>query len=80
MLYALQFSIYSAFQLGWRDLNVGSWLSRLQGTEYTLRGSGWVRTVSGIQNLLSAYLLAMWALTQIGRLFDGWARVMKPAP
>lgn len=69
--YAFQFSVYSAFQLGWRDLNVGSWLSRLQSQEYLLRGSGWVRTLSGIQGLLSVYLLAMWALTQFGRLFEG---------
>lgn len=69
--FALQFSLYSAFQLGWRDLNVGSWLSRLQSQEYLLRGSGWVRTLSGVQSLLSVYLLAMWALTQFGRLFEG---------
>jgi hypothetical protein len=69
--YALMFSLYSAFHLGWRDLNVGAWLSRLQGQEYTLRGSGWVRTMSGVQSLLSVYLLAMWALTQFGRLFEG---------
>jgi hypothetical protein len=69
--FALMFSVFSAFQLGWRDLNVGTWLTRLQGTEYSLRGSGWVRTLSGAQSLLSVYLLAMWALTQFGRLFDG---------
>lgn len=68
--FAVQFSIYSAFQLGWRDLNVGTWLSRLQAREYMLRGSGWVRTLSGAQSLLSVYLLAMWALTQFGRLFE----------
>src|SRR6185369_17274520 len=40
---ALFFSVLSAFHLGWRDLNVGSWISRLQRREYTLRGTGWVR-------------------------------------
>lgn len=69
--FALQFSVYSAFVLGWRDLSVGTWLSRLQAQEYLLRGSGWVRTISGVQSLLSVYLLAMWALTQFGRLFEG---------
>lgn len=69
--YALLFSVFSAFQLGWRDLNVGTWLSRLQGNEYAMRGKGWVRTLSGIQSLISLYLVAMWALTQFGRLFDG---------
>lgn len=70
VLRALQFSLYSAFQLGWRDLNVGTWLAKLQSKEYALRGSGWIRTVSGIQSLLSVYLLAMWALTEFGRLFS----------
>ncbi|HEX2529808.1 MAG TPA: pentapeptide repeat-containing protein [Geminicoccus sp.] len=66
---ALQFSAISAFHLGWRDLNVGTWLSRLQTREYALQATGWVRTVAGLQSLLSVYLLAMWALTYFGRPF-----------
>ena len=66
----LYFSLISAFHMGWRDLNVGMWISRLQPREYTLRASGWVRTVSGIQSLISVYLLAMWALTYFGRPFE----------
>jgi hypothetical protein len=67
---ALYFSILSAFHIGWRDLNVGTWISRLQSREYVLRATGWVRTVSGIQSLLSVYLLALWALTYFGRPFE----------
>jgi hypothetical protein len=67
---ALQFSLLSAFHLGWRELNVGSWIARVQAREYTLRAIGWVRVVSGIQSLLSVYLLAMWALTYFGRPFQ----------
>jgi hypothetical protein len=66
---ALQFSIITAFHLGWRDLNVGTWLSRLQTKEYALQATGWVRVVAGIQSLLSVYLLALWALTYFGRPF-----------
>ena len=66
---ALYFSILSAFHIGWRDLNVGNWIARIQPREYTLRASGWVRTLSGIQSLLSVYLLAIWALTYFGRPF-----------
>jgi hypothetical protein len=36
---ALQFSVLSAFHLGWRDLNVGTWLSRLQTREYALQAT-----------------------------------------
>lgn len=67
---AFYFSILSAFHIGWRDLNVGSWIARLQRREYHLRATGWVRTVSGLQSLLSVYMLALWALTYFGRPFD----------
>lgn len=70
ILYALYFSVLSAFHIGWRDFNVGNWITRLQFSEFTFRPTGWVRTVSGIQSLLSVYLLAMWALTYFGRPFE----------
>jgi hypothetical protein len=66
----LYFSLLSAFHLGWRELNVGTWIARLQFREYTLRATGWVRMVSGIQSLLSVYLLALWVLTYFGRPFE----------
>ncbi len=67
---AFYFSILSAFHIGWRDLNVGSWIARLQRREYNLRATGWVRTVSGFQSLLSVYMLALWALSYFGRPFE----------
>ncbi len=70
LLRALQFSVLSAFHLGWRELNVGNWIARIQAHEYTLRATGWVRAVAGVQSLLSVYLLALWALTYFGRPFQ----------
>jgi hypothetical protein len=67
---ALYFSLLSAFHLGWKELTVGTWLARLQKRNYTLSATGWVRTVSGLQSLLSVYLLALWALTYFGRPFE----------
>ena len=67
---SLYFSLLSAFHLGWRELNVGSWIARLQTREYTLRARGWVRTVSGLQALISVYLLALAVLSYFGRLFE----------
>lgn len=67
---AFYFSLLSAFHIGWRDLNVGSWIARLQRKEYNLRATGWVRTVSGLQSLLSVYMLALWALSYFGRPFE----------
>jgi hypothetical protein len=70
VLIGLYFSLLSAFSLGWRELNVGTWIARVQPREYVLRATGWVRTVSGIQSLLSVYLLALWVLTYFGRPFE----------
>lgn len=67
---ALHFSVISTFHLGWRDLNVGTWLARLQPHEYALRAKGWPRVVSGVQSLISVYLIAMWVLTYFGRPFE----------
>jgi len=66
----LYFSLLSAFNIGWREFNVGIWIQRLQTKEYTLKATGWVRTVSGLQSLISSYLLAIWVLTYFGRPFD----------
>ena len=70
LIVALYFSVLSAFHFGWRDLNVGSWILRLQNKEYSLRATGWVRTTSGAQSLFSIYLVAIWAITYFGRPFD----------
>ena len=68
--WALYFSVVSAFHLGWRDLNVGTWIARMQPREYALRAKGWVRVVSGLQSLISVFLIAMWVLTYFGRPFQ----------
>ena len=67
---AFYFSVISAFHIGWRDLNVGSWIARMQPREYALRAKGWVRVVSGVQSLISVYLIAMWVLTYFSRPFE----------
>lgn len=69
-LWAFYFSILSSFYIGWRELNLGSWISRMQSGEYNLRATGWVRTVSGLQSLLSVYLVALTVLTYFGHPFE----------
>jgi len=66
----LFFSLVSAFSLGLKELNVGNWISRLQKKEYILRPTGWVRTVAGIQSLISFFLLALWAFLYVGSIFE----------
>jgi hypothetical protein len=68
----LYFSMLAAFHVGWRDLNVGSWIARMQPQEYRLHASGWVRFVSGLQSLISVYLLALCILTYFGRPFESY--------
>ncbi len=64
------FSLMSAFNIGFRDINFGRWLRLLPRTEYDLKAKGWARTVAGFQSLISVYLIAMWFLTYFGRPFD----------
>ena len=66
---ALFFSLMSAFNIGFRDINFGRWLRMLTKREYDLKAVGWARTVSGFQSLLSVYLIALWVLTYFGRPF-----------
>ena len=68
--WSIWFSALSAFHIGWRDLNFGTWLTRIQPEEFVLRGYGALRVVSGVQSLLSVYLLAIWAVTTFGRPFE----------
>lgn len=64
------FSLISSFQIGWSDLNLSTWISRMQAREYFLSSKGWVRFIAGFQSLLSAYLVVLWALCYFGRPFE----------
>ena len=68
--YGLYFSLLSTFHIGWRELNMGNWIARMQPRRYVLRAEGWVRTVSGVQSLISVYMLALSILTYFGRPFE----------
>jgi hypothetical protein len=66
---AMFFSLMSASNIGFRDINLGQWLRMLTTYEYGLKAVGWTRTVSGFQSLLSVYLIALCVLTYFGRPF-----------
>src|SRR5262249_49791793 len=70
LAWSAYFSLLSAFQIGFREFSVGTWLARAQPRIFALEAIGWIRTVSGLQSLLSVYLLAMWLLTYFGRPFQ----------
>ena len=66
----LYFSLLSGVHIGWRYVRVGSWIARIHPREFELRSYGYVRVLSGIQSLISIYLLTIWAVTYFGRPFD----------
>jgi hypothetical protein len=70
LIYAFQFSALSAFQIGWKEFTVGSWLTRIQRSEYSLTSKGWVRSASGIQAIVSVYLMVLAILSYFGRPFS----------
>lgn len=56
----LYLSFLSSFRLGFREFNIGVWISRIQRREYELRAIGWARTLSGIQSVFSLYMIISW--------------------
>lgn len=68
--YAFYFSLLSAFRIGFRELNLGVWVGWLQPSDYTLRARGTRRVISGVQSIISLYLVAMALLTSFGRPFQ----------
>jgi uncharacterized protein YjbI with pentapeptide repeats len=67
---AAYFSLLSALRIGWSGLTFGTWISRMQRREYSLHATGWVRVVSGVQSLISVYLVALTILTNFGTPFE----------
>jgi hypothetical protein len=66
---ALYFSFISAFSIGWREIDIGTWIGRLNPNEYTLRATGWLRSLSGFQSLVSIFLLGLAVLCYFGDPF-----------
>lgn len=66
---AMFFSLMSAFNIGFRDINFGRWLRLLTRQEFDIKAVGWARMVAGWQSLISVYLIALWILTYFGRPF-----------
>lgn len=63
------FSMMSAFNIGFRDINFGRWLRSLTRQEFDIKAVGWARVISGWQSLLSVYLIALWVLSYFGHPF-----------
>jgi hypothetical protein len=64
------FSLMSAFNIGFRDINFGRWLRLLTRQEFDIKAVGWARVIAGWQSLISVFLIALWVLTYFGHPFD----------
>ena len=64
------FSLMSAFNIGFRDINFGRWLRLLTREEFDIKAVGWARVIAGWQSLTSVFLIALWVLTYFGRPFE----------
>lgn len=67
---AAQFSLMNVFNLRVQWLEAGTWLRMIQARPIEFEPIGWVRTLAGIQSLVSMYLLALSLLTYFGRPFE----------
>lgn len=56
---AIWFSVLSAFRIGWGNLSVGDWISRVQPHSFTYQATGWPRAIAGIQSLITVYFLIL---------------------
>jgi hypothetical protein len=69
LIIAMFFSLMSAFNIGFREINFGRWLRLIIPKEFDIKAEGWPRFVAGIQSLISVYLIALWVLAYFGRPF-----------
>lgn len=70
MWVSLVFSLMSTFNIKFREIDFGRWIKLLTVKEYSVRGVGWARTISGVQALLCVYLIALLLITYFGRPFE----------
>lgn len=67
---SLIFSLMSTFNIKFKDVDFGRWLRLLMTKEYDIKATGAARTVSGVQALLSVYLITLLIVTYFARPFE----------
>ena len=70
LYWSLFLSVLAAFRIGWKEVNIGNWISRLTMTPISLETIGPIRIITGIQSLISIYLVVLWLLCTVGRPFN----------
>lgn len=67
---ALTFSLMRAFDFGFREIQVGSWVRLAQPREFDLKARGWPRSVAAVQSIVGVYLLSLAILSFFSAPFD----------
>ncbi len=62
-------SMMNLFNLQFEQVDVGRWLKLLSGRDYEVRTFGIARSISGVESLISFYLIALWVLAYFGHPF-----------
>jgi hypothetical protein len=65
----LRLSLASAFALG-GEFGIGDWIDSLLPSTNSVRAQGPLRTLAGVQSLVTLLLLALWAFIFLGRPFE----------
>lgn len=68
--YGMLISLMSATRVGFREVNISNWLRMIFPFELDIKAQGWPRVVTGIQSVISVYLIALSLLSYFGRPFD----------
>lgn len=66
---ALYFSILNTLNIGCGNCKLAKFITALQQEDYELMPIGIIRTIAGIQMLISTYLFVIWILTYFGDPF-----------
>jgi hypothetical protein len=69
LIWALYFSLLNTFNIGCGNCKLAKLITALQYDDYELMPLGIVRTIAGLQSLISTYLFLLWILVCFGDPF-----------
>ena len=69
-LFGTYFSFISAFKIGIGDFEISDWIAITQPKNVVFKATGIIRVISGIQSVISAYLLFLWLLFMVRDIFS----------
>ncbi|PKK82634.1 MAG: hypothetical protein CVT49_12535 [candidate division Zixibacteria bacterium HGW-Zixibacteria-1] len=70
LMHGCFFSLISTFNLGFREIDFGRWLRLILPWKAEYQPFGFVKTISGLQSIISVLLMAFGLLFYYGRFFE----------